>query len=129
MIYNWVVRADAAAGKAPDRQRYPFELQPTINITIIYDCSCLGKLNYIKTSIDAGADVHYATEDNDTPLLRCCQLAPPEAEKCIKYLIKRGADTNQQVSFTFTLQVYFLYQIYYNLKFHHNVQLSRLLQW
>lgn len=65
------------------------------NVVLLEACT-YGKLNYIKTSIDAGADVHYATEDNDTPLLRCCQLAPPEAEKCIKYLIKRGADTNQQ---------------------------------
>ncbi|KAL5255091.1 hypothetical protein ACHWQZ_G014508 [Mnemiopsis leidyi] len=65
------------------------------NVVLLEACT-YGKLNYIKTSIDAGADVHYTNEDNDTPLLRCCQLSPPEAEKCIKYLIKRGADTNHQ---------------------------------
>jgi len=65
------------------------------NVVLLEACT-YGKLNYIKTSIDAGADVHYTTEDNETPLLRCCQLPPAEAEKCIKYLAKRGADTNYQ---------------------------------
>jgi len=65
------------------------------NVVLLEACT-YGKLNYIKTSIDAGADVHYTTDDNETPMLKCCQLPPAEAEKCIKYLVKRGADTNYQ---------------------------------
>eukprot|EP00116_Pleurobrachia_bachei_P011650 sb/3471912/ len=67
------------------------------NNVVLLEACANGKLNYIKTSIDAGADVHYVTEEHETPLLKCCSLPTADAEKCIKYLLKRGADINFQL--------------------------------
>ena len=47
--------------------------------------------------------MHYVTEENETPLLRCCTLSNAEAEKCIKYLMKRGVDTNFQVKYVWEI--------------------------